>query len=279
METKNIQDEEAVQSEITRKLQIGVTAKASAPKYAERTEQLAQETRFWIAENNATLIEGIERGEDVLKPDCDGIIRIEGGAGKTCLGSEIDVIYATDKAEMRKTGQVIFYVDTEDTEYPENQIADVPGERCAIQEEGDTPQKAVELILQRIREALGNIPIGVEITPPQDPAFIGQYSEAAVKILGKGKVSTCFVVGTEPMDSLKQGIEKVVDFDVIPSPLAGRYFEQFTDYPFDPRVNWKDFLEIFRFTREQMLQRGLMSSDKAGCISCGMCDVIGDKEK
>lgn len=171
-------------------------------------------------------------------------------------------------------------------------------------------------LVGKIRELLGNIPIGVEITPPQDPAFIEQYAEAggeslmmnletwddetrqklipgkskycskdsyfkafeaAVKILGKGKVSTCFVVGTEPMDSLKQGIEKVIDFDVIPSPLAGRYFEQFTDYPFDPRVNWKDFLEIFRFTREQMLKKGLMSSDKAGCISCGMCDVIGDK--
>lgn len=152
METKNIQNEEAVSVDNSRKLQLGIIASSSKPQYVERTEQLTEETRFWIAENNATLIEGIKRNEDVLTPDCDGIIRIEGGAGKTCLGSEIDVIYDADKAEMRKTGQVIFYVDTEDTEYPENQIADVPGERCAIREAVDTPQKAVQLVIRRIRE-------------------------------------------------------------------------------------------------------------------------------
>jgi|GEM_PF-2794418 len=152
METKNIQNEEVVTQKTTRKLQIGIMASASKPQYVERTEQLVEETRFWIAENNATLIEGIKRSEDVLKPDCDGIIQIQGGAGKTRFGSEIDVIYAADKAEMRKTGQVTFYVDTEDTEYPENQIADVPGERCAIKEAVDTPQKAVELVIKRIRE-------------------------------------------------------------------------------------------------------------------------------
>ena len=98
----------------------------------------------------------------------------------------------------------------------------------------------------------------------------------AVAILGKGKVSTCFVVGTEPKESLKDGIKTVVSYDVIPSPVAGRYFEQFSDYPFNPSVDWRQLLEIFQFAREQMAKKGLLPKDKAGCIACGMCDIIGD---
>ncbi|MDP2642992.1 MAG: hypothetical protein Q8P62_04075 [Candidatus Peregrinibacteria bacterium] len=150
METKNIQDEGVVQKKTTRKLQIGVTAEASATKYAERTEQLAEETRRCLGENDVVLIEGISSMDDVRR--CDGLIKIVGGAEKWRLGSEIAVIYDADKAEMRKNSSVIFYLDTEDTEYPENQIADVAGARCWMRESADTPQEAVELILRRIGE-------------------------------------------------------------------------------------------------------------------------------
>ena len=152
METKNTQNEEVVSGNTERKLQLCIIASTSKPQYVERTEQLTEETRFWIAENNATLIEGIKRSEDVLKPDCDGIIQIQGGEVKSFFGSEIDVIYEADKAKMIKDYNAIFYLDTEDTEYPENQIADVPGQRCSMREEVDTPQKAVELVIRRIRE-------------------------------------------------------------------------------------------------------------------------------
>ena len=100
--------------------------------------------------------------------------------------------------------------------------------------------------------------------------------EKAIEILGKGKVSTCFVVGTESKETLKDGIATVVSYDVIPSPVAGRYFEQFLDYPFNPNADWRQLLEIFQFAREQMAKKGLLSKDKAGCVACGMCDIIGD---
>lgn len=170
-------------------------------------------------------------------------------------------------------------------------------------------------VVQQIREQIGNIPISVEITPPKDLALIEEFAQAggeslmmnleiwddearskiipgktkycpkedylkafekAVAILGKGKVSTCFVVGTEPKESLKDGIKTAVSYDVIPSPVAGRYFEQFSDYPFNPNADWRQLLEIFQFAREQMTKKGLLPKDKAGCVACGMCDIIGD---
>ena len=171
---------------------------------------------------------------------------------------------------------------------------------------------------KRIRDLLGDtVPIAVEMTPPQDLDEIERFAQAggdslmmnletwdedirkdlipgkskycprdsylrafekAVEVLGKGKVSTCFVMGTEPVDSLKEGVKTVIDYDVIPSPLAGRCFEQFPDYPFLPDTNWRDIMEVFRFTKREMAKKGLASTDEAGCIACGMCDIIGDNE-
>jgi len=170
-------------------------------------------------------------------------------------------------------------------------------------------------LVKEIRARIGAVPIAVEMTPPQNLDFINRFAEAggeslmmnletwddeirgnllpgkakycskesyfkaferALEVLGKGKVSTCFVVGTEPKGSLKEGIRKVVDYDVIPSPLAGRYFEDVIDYPFQPNTDWQEFLEIFQFARSEMVKKGLISTDSAGCVACGMCDIIGD---
>lgn len=179
-------------------------------------------------------------------------------------------------------------------------------------------QRGLELmtpVIRKIRDEIGEIPMAVEITPPQDLSAIDEFAEAggnslmmnletwdedirgdlmpgktkycpkdsyfkaferALKVLGEGKVSTCFVVGTEPIKSLKQGIEEVVNFNVIPSPLCGRYFEDIPNYPFKPNGDWKEFLEAFMFAREKMAEKGLATKDEAGCIACGMCDTIGD---
>lgn len=170
-------------------------------------------------------------------------------------------------------------------------------------------------LIRTIRDRFSDLEIAVEMTPPEDPAYINSFAEAGgdslmmnlemwdeetrkkvipgkakycpreqylrafeegVKILGKGKVSTCFVVGTEPIYSLKEGISTVIDYNVIPSPLAGRTFEQIPDYSFTSKADWVEFLEVFRFTRNKLLMAGLRSTDKAGCVACGMCDMVTD---
>lgn len=181
-----------------------------------------------------------------------------------------------------------------------------------------TDGRGIELIVPVVRtihKAFPQLPIAVEITPPENLVWINRLHEAgcsslmmnlecwdekireqiipgkskyctkqmyikafkrALNVFGKGRVTTCFVVGTEPMESLKQGIEAVIKQGVIPSPLAGRYFEDIPDYPFVPDVNWREFLEILKFAGQQLAENGILSRDKAGCVACGMCDLIRD---
>lgn len=170
-------------------------------------------------------------------------------------------------------------------------------------------------VVKEVSAKYPGLQIGVEITPPADLDWINRMADAgtaslmmnletwdgeirakmiqgkneycpkesylaaferAIKVFGPGKVSTCFVVGTEPIESLKKGISTVIGMGVVPSPLAGRYFEEIADYPFAPKVNWRDFLEVISFAGAEAARLGLKTMDKAGCVACGMCDLIKD---
>jgi len=160
-----------------------------------------------------------------------------------------------------------------------------------------------------------NLPIAVEITPPSDTAWIDRIREAGaaslmmnletwdnkirakcipgkhilcprdqylrafergIDVFGPGRISTCFVVGTEPIESLYEGIDEVTIRGVVPSPLAGRYFEDIPNYPFKPDIDWKDFLAVIGYADAQMVRRKIKSTDRAGCVACRMCDLILD---
>jgi len=173
----------------------------------------------------------------------------------------------------------------------------------------------IEPVVRAVKEVYPDLNIAVEITPPEDLNWIDKMADAglsslmmnlecfdpelrsklvpgknkycppemyfkaferAIKLLGPGVVSTCFVVGTEPIESLMVGIRKVIEKGVIPSPLAGRYFEDVPGYPFKASVDYNDFLKVMSYARMQMFENGLISCDKAGCVGCRMCDLIMD---
>ncbi len=173
----------------------------------------------------------------------------------------------------------------------------------------------MEPVVKEVSAKYPNLQIAVEITPPADLEWIDRMADAgtsslmmnlemvskkyrtriipgkdeycpkrayyaaferAVKVFGPGKVSTCFVVGTEPVSMLKKAITNVVSMGVIPSPLAGRYFEDIPNYPFAPNVDWRVFLDLVRFAQKQTFEYGIKTLDKAGCVACGMCDLIKD---
>lgn len=175
--------------------------------------------------------------------------------------------------------------------------------------------EVVEPIVRAISREFPGFSISVEMTPPSDLSYIDRIVDAGagslmmnletwdsaireklipgkdkycpkdsylaafsrvVSLLGKGRVSTCFVVGTEPMESLKQGISEVMRLGVVPSPLAGRSFEDVMGYPFKPDADWREFLEIIKFAQQEAFSSGLKALDKAGCVACGMCDLIKD---
>src|SRR3989344_436010 len=77
---------------------------------------------------------------------------------------------------------------------------------------------------------------GMEIIEPVVRDF--NAVEYSLKVFGNGKVSSCFVVGTENAENLKNGIKAIIDMGIIPSPLGGRYFEDIPNYPFVPKMNF-----------------------------------------
>ncbi len=173
----------------------------------------------------------------------------------------------------------------------------------------------MEPVLKEIHRAFPFLPIAVEMTPPEDLSWINRLADTGMKslmmnlecwdpeirrrlipgkdiacpremylrafdyalhVLGAGKVSTCFVVGTEPTASLKNGIAEVIKRGVIPSPLAGRHFEDVANYPFAPSVDWREFLEVLQYTSTLIRLNRIQSTDKGGCVACGMCDMVKD---
>ncbi|MFA5134224.1 MAG: radical SAM protein [Patescibacteria group bacterium] len=170
-------------------------------------------------------------------------------------------------------------------------------------------------VVEAVSKRFPGLPIAIEITPPDDLGWIDRLADAgaaslmmnlecwdpavrratipgkdglcprelylrafdrAVARLGSGRVSSCFVVGVEPAASLKQGLDEVVRRGVIPSPLAGRTFEDVPDYPFSAQADWIEFLDVLRYAANRMREQGIRSTDRAGCVACRMCDLIGD---
>lgn len=170
-------------------------------------------------------------------------------------------------------------------------------------------------VITAVAKQFPQLPIAIEITPPADLGWINRLAEAgaaslmmnlecwdqvirqrtipgknqlcprvqylnafkrAVEVFGPGRVSSCFVVGTEPIDSLKEGIDTTISYGVIPSPLAGRTFEDIPGYPFTAQADWVAFLSVLHYAADQMRRAGMTSTDRAGCVACRMCDLIGD---
>jgi len=175
----------------------------------------------------------------------------------------------------------------------------------------------IEPVVKEIHKVYPTLNIAIEITPPKDLTWINRLKEAgvsslmmnlecwddeirkeiipgknklcskemymkafeqAVDVFGNGKVSSCFVIGTERPESIKEGIRVITDLGVVPSPLAGRYFEDIPDYPFIPRVSFYELIDVMVYTNKLMYEKGLISTDTSGCVACGMCDLIRDRE-
>ncbi len=174
----------------------------------------------------------------------------------------------------------------------------------------------IEPVVRDIKRIYPKIDIAVEITPPLDLEWIDKLKDAgvnslmmnlecwddnlrkkfipgknrlcskemylkafeyAVKIFDKGKVSSCFVVGTESLKSIKEGICVVTNLGIVPSPLSGRFFEDIPNYPFVPKIDFRELIEILDYSNRLMIKNELISSDKSGCVACGMCDLIGNR--
>ncbi len=172
-------------------------------------------------------------------------------------------------------------------------------------------------VVSEIRRAFSGLSMAVEITPPEDLDWLDRLKSAgcdslmmnlecwdkkarrkyisgkddycprelyltafeeALKVFGQGRVSSCFVCGIEKLETLKEGIINTIGLGVVPSPLSGRCFEDISGYNFTAHMDWHEFVEVLAFTKIEMSKAGLYSTDRAGCVACGMCDMVQDNK-
>lgn len=167
-------------------------------------------------------------------------------------------------------------------------------------------------VVMEVRKRFPSLAVTVESTPPKDTAWVERLVEAGVssltmnletwnpvarasivpgknefytlddyyrsfevgiRELGKGKVSSCIVFGTEALETAQDGVRELTSRDVIVSPIARRYYD---DIPFrdGPNPNYEEFAQILSYTKERHGERRLTSF--FGCQKCNMCDPIGD---
>lgn len=94
----------------------------------------------------------------------------------------------------------------------------------------------------------------------------------AVKIFGKGNVSSVIIVGIQPKHEIITACEKLVEIGVIPTlipfkPLDGTPMEN------SPLPNCADYIEVSRRVAIMLKKRHLEIDKTSGCAACGACSL------
>lgn len=167
-------------------------------------------------------------------------------------------------------------------------------------------------IIKEIRK-LSDIPIAVEITPPDDLAMLDElYSvganalemnveiwdekvrqelmpgkakiereyyikawKKAVSLFGVGNVGSGIIIGLDDVDSSYEGIKKMIEAGVLPSIIP---FKPTKGSVLENHVNCASDM-LFNITEKAaklMVEKELDPTDKYGCIGCGACTLEGD---
>lgn len=178
-----------------------------------------------------------------------------------------------------------------------------------------TPDKGASQyirILKAIR-SISNIPIAVEISPPEDLKILEQlynngataiemnveiwddkirkmmmpgkakinreyYIEAwkkAVAIYGKGNVGSAIIIGLESPESSLEGIKAMIDVNCLPSIIPFKPSKGATLENFK-NCSPKEVFNVTKSAAKLMKEKGLSPIEGPGCIGCGACTLEGD---
>lgn len=99
--------------------------------------------------------------------------------------------------------------------------------------------------------------------------------KCAVKLFGKGNVSSVIIIGLENKESVKGAIDKMIELGVMPSimpfrPNDGAILEKFPVA--DPQL----VMELTEYVADKSLNNRINILDSAGCIGCGACAAEKD---
>jgi hypothetical protein len=96
--------------------------------------------------------------------------------------------------------------------------------------------------------------------------------KVVTKALGPGKASSVLLVGLEPAESVKEGIDSMTELGVVPTLIPFRPYEnialsdqQVTDH--------RMYLDLSAYNISKMRQAGIGPKNQVGCTSCGGCSL------
>jgi len=100
--------------------------------------------------------------------------------------------------------------------------------------------------------------------------------KAAIRLLGRGRVSSVLLIGLDEIASIKEGIDAMVELGVVPTLIP------FRPYPGIPlsAINPPDpdtYLALARYNVKALAQANIGPKMQVGCTECGGCSLEIEK--
>ncbi len=98
---------------------------------------------------------------------------------------------------------------------------------------------------------------------------------SAVRVFGRGNVTSSLIVGVEPLEETLKGVRALVEQGVIPEPVPVRWDDTLlVQRSSVPVTDPSDLLEVRRVILQVLEQSRLGGQTHAGCATCGGCGGI-----
>jgi hypothetical protein len=96
--------------------------------------------------------------------------------------------------------------------------------------------------------------------------------ETAQKLLGENRVASVFLVGLEPLESTRRGVERLIASGVTPTLIPYREYDD-GEIRGIPAVDPNEYIRLAVYARELLADRGLDAAQHLGCTGCGGCSM------
>ncbi len=104
-----------------------------------------------------------------------------------------------------------------------------------------------------------------------------EFWQKATRAFGRGQVSSVLIAGLDTVDSVKQGIDELIEIGVIPTIIPFRPYDgvALADHPVCPI---EDYISAASYNAIQLYRSELSPKMQSGCTSCQGCSLDDPSE-
>lgn len=155
------------------------------------------------------------------------------------------------------------------------------GARCSVELVPPQEDEALdELLSSGVRSLvmsleLWDCDIRARVCPGKAVVTRERYRDAWLRSLdrlGSGTVSSVLLVGIEPVESTMEGINRLIEWGVLPTLIPFRPYDE-TPMSHHKATSHEDYLTVARYAASRLAQANLSPNTHAGCAGCGGCSL------